>query len=795
MAVRQEWDIRRVLLVLSRWWWWPVLAISMGIASAWLYLRYTVSIYRSEATIQIDPKRSLVSSLGPQGGSASDYSFAMDFISERYLELFTDHQVIKDVILQGGFNLDFYSIGKFGSYLIYPVPVEIDISPDNNSTSDRGFVMLIELSDDSTYKILKDNQVIEVANWGKWITWEGHSIRLRRMRPLGPGRYLLRYRSAEESAAYWIDRVRAMPKRGFTVLSVMVSDISAQRAQAFCKTLLQVVRFHEQDIQKEYYNKVISYLDTLIDVVSKEIGKVQDTIKKAEASYDMPLSEARLKVLLDKYQDYADNSIFVRYQDLNWLENQIQVLYSYVDSKADSLPLLTIPPSLSASIDKLQSLNEKIKSYNRISAQYASSSIISRRILEDIKLDLQFVLRAIDAEKKLISSKQDYLRKYISNGVSRLYQDMDHKRRLDLVNFDWESKKKIYEMLIERRLQVSIERSGITSLLRITQPPTLPSSPISPNRIQIYVILTLLGLIIGIGGVFLREILTQQISYRKDIEPISPVPVIGELPANQRRKGDYSLGVGYLSNLQIEVLRSLRSSLDFLWDKQGPKVIIITSTVSGEGKTYLSSAVAYIYALAGRKVLLIDADLRRASLTQQQGLMQAPGLSTLLAPSLDGRENGLYNQPLWVKFLLENLYFLPSGPLPPNAAELLASPQLRELILKWQNEFDYVIFDTSPVGLVPDALPVISQFPEAITLYVFRADYSRYTFLNHLEDLIKQHHLKRVYLLFNGTKLSRPRYGYGYGYGYYGDSYGASRYYYSRRKASWQERVRKWIPL
>ena len=225
-------------------------------------------------------------------------------------------------------------------------------------------------------------------------------------------------------------------------------------------------------------------------------------------------------------------------------------------------------------------------------------------------------------------------------------------------------------------------------------------------------------------------------------------------------------------------------------------MIVVTSTVSGEGKTYISSAIAYVHALAGRRVLLIDADLRRASLTQRQGLMQAPGLSTWLASTYSKAEENGHEQPLWVNFLLENLFLLPSGPIPPNPAELLASHRLRELILKSQKDFDYFVIDTSPIGLVTDALSILSQFPEAISLYVFRADYSRITFLNHLEDIVKQHRLQKVYLLFNGTKTHRPHYGYGYGYGYYGEGYGASRYYYSdRRTTSWGERVRKWIPL
>ncbi len=794
MAIRQEWDIRRVLLVLSRWWWWPTLTIVSGLISAWLYLRYTVAIYRSEATIQIDPKRSLAAPLARQSGGA-DYGLTVEVIAEKYLELFNDYEVIREVIRQEKFNLEFYSIGKFGSSLIYPTPLEIDIVSKSDSVFQRTLTMLIEVSDSLSYKILRDEQVVKVGSWGKWTDWEGLSFRLRRTRPLAPGRYLLIYRPVEEVVTYWLTRIQVMPKRGFTVLSVMVADISPQRAQAFCNAVLRGVKVHEQDIQREYYNQIIAYIDTLLDIVLLDIEKAQDTIRKAETAFEVPLSDIRSKLLFDRYQSYAESSISSKYEELDQLGKQLQALYNQLHREADSLPLLIIPPSLSEASGDLQGLNEKIKNYNALSRQYAPNSALLVRLLEDLRLEFELALRSIEAEKRFLITRDQYASKYVSGELPRFYRDMDRKRRLDLINFNWESKKKLYEMLIERRLQMSIERSGVTSLIRVTQPPTVPFAPLSPNRIQVYVVLILLGLVVGIGGVFLREILTQQVSYRRDIESISPVPVIAEVPAMQKRGRDYNLGVGYLSNLQLEVLRSLRSGLDFLWEKEGPRVVIVTSIVSGEGKTYLSSALAYIYALAGRRVLLIDADLRRASLTQRQGLMQAPGLSTLLAASAERSENGLCPQPTWVNFLLEDLYLLPSGPLPPNAAELLATSRLKELILGWQTEFDYFIFDTSPVGLVPDALSILSQFPEAITLYVFRADYSRYTFLNHLEDIVKQHHLKKVYLLFNGTKLSRPHYGYGYGYGYYGDGYGAARYYYVRRRSSWQERVRKWIPL
>ena len=793
MAVRQEWDIRRVLLVLSRWWWWPVLTILIGLLSAWIYLRYTVAIYRAEATIQIDPKRALSAPLNLR---ENDLAFSIDVLSEKYLELFNDVQLLREVIQKGYYHIDFYSVGKFGQFLIYPLPVEVEISPENVSKASGSFILLMEVQDDSSYSLLTNGEAIKRVKWGEWAEWRGISFRMQLKRPLLPGRYLLRYRPLDEAAAYWGERVRVMPKRGYTVFSVMVADISPVRAHAFCQTLLQNARLHEQNIQREYYDQVLTYIDTLLAVVLADIDRVQDTIKKAERLYEIPLLDVKAKVLLDKYQAYAQNEVAQRYTDLEWLSRQVQIIEDHIHSGTDTLPLLSVPLNLADIFKEVATLNENIITHNFLSRSYSRQSNIIQNLLEKISANIHALKESIEIEKKILLNRHEKIKKHIDLEIPKLYNDIDNKRRIDLINFNWEIKKKIYEMLLERRLGLSIERSGVTSLMRITQPPTLPTAPLTPNKIQIYIFMLLLGILVGLGGIFLREILTQQVSYRRDIEQISPVPVIGEMPANRKKEQHYKLVEGYLSNLQIEVLRSLRSSLEFLWEREGPRVIVVTSTVSGEGKTYIASAMAYVYALAGRRVLLIDADLRRASLTQRQGLMQAPGLSNWLASTHAKVDENGYEQPLWVNFLLESLYLLPSGPLPPNAAELLSSSRLRELILKSQKDFEYFVIDTSPVGLVPDALSILSQFPEAITLYVFRADYSRITFLNHLEDIMKQHHLQKVYLLFNGTKTHRPHYGYGYGYGYYGEGYGTARYYYSGgRQTSWTERLRKWIPL
>jgi len=797
MAVKQEWNIRRVLIVLTRWWWWPTLTVSLSIMAAWLYLRYTAAIYRSEATFQLNTASKSLTGLS---SSSSDQGvFPIDALAENYIELFTDFEVLKETIQSGDFNTEIYSIGKFGRYLIFPNPIKIHFSDSEVDKSSILYYADIHVNDEFTFTIKLSDTLSRTVKWGEWFEWHQGSqkVKLELLRAIPPGDYLIKCYPVEKSAYEWQSRIRVLPKRGFTIFSTMLIDISAPRSHAFLTNLLKTVKNHEEEIQKDYYHKTISYIDTLTSFLSKDINKDQDTIQKYEISKELPLLEARRQYLIEKYSLNENDQVDTKIKDLDKLRTTLDLMGKSIMKNPDSLAPIVItansylPNQLHSYLD---ALNQYIKRYNLYSQSYQKDSPVLNVTLMNIRRQIEYILSYIEIEKYSLLSQKSLISNEIKNRSNRLYSDIEHERQFSLLMFNWDIKKEVYRMLLEKRLQLKIEQAGITSLIRITQPPILPASPLSPNPFQVYAILLLAGIILGVGGILLREVLTQQVSYRVDIDNLSPVPVIGELPASRKSETGHRLGNFYLSDLQVEVLRSLRNSIDFLWEHGKPRVIIVTSTVSREGKSFVSAALAYIHALTGRKTLLVDGDLRRGFLSRQHGLAQKAGLSNLLGPGLLAA-NGGSAEDVWAPFLIENLYFLPTGPQPPNVPELLASQKIKDLLISWSKIFDYIVIDTSPVGLVPDALSIFTQIPEAITLYVFRADYSRISFLNHLEDLIKFHHIKRTYLLFNGTRLHKPLYGYGYGYGYYGESYGAKRYYRSSLPETWQDRVRKWLPF
>ncbi len=792
MGSRQSWDIRRVLIIVTRKWWVLVLTFAGAFGGAWLYIRYTPSTYRADAVVQFDVGGSSTALLGLS--SQNTPFLSVELLLEGYMELFSSHDVVEAVVRELDLVWEISSVGKFGTSLIFPNPIQVELRADTVPYPSliSGCVLSIQ---GSGYELWKNEALLGRGKWGEWakvkINERGVEFRLSLHRPLSQGKYLIRYVPLSSAVAYWQSAIQILPKRGVTVLGVTIFDISLDRAQAFLTTLLKEMRVYEQSLRQAHYNKMLDYVDTLIYAVQRELLHAQDSIQVFEKKHNIPLADYRKNLLSQAYQNFYNEEVAQRIQDLSLLKQQLLTLLSALNDKA--FPVSPIPQRTGESYEILARINELVAQYNQLAAMYQANSPVLRSVELELRNLTHAALELLQVERRLWAERRQKQSSFLNQHIGRAYEDIHFSRQLSLLLFDWELKQKVYQALLERRIEIGVERSAIVSAVRVVQPPRGMPSPISPNRMQIYVLAFLIGAMTGLGWIFLREILGGKISYRVDIEPISPVPVIAELPASSKSDAVEKVGPIQLTTLQLEVLRSLRSSLGFSWLPGKPRIIVVTSTVSGEGKTFLTTSLAYIYAMTGKRTLLVDADLRRATLSYYHGSKQSMGLSNLLASESfleNGHTHGRDEFPS--PYIHANLFLLPSGPQVPNPAELLASSRLRLLVEEWAMDYEYILFDTAPVGTVPDTLSILNELPEAIMLYVFRADYSKASFLNHLEDLIRLHRIQRAYLIFNGTRLSKLRYGYGYGYGYYGDSY----YYTQPNKArSWWEEARRWLPL
>lgn len=793
MVSRNTWDFRRILIILTRQWWVPISMLLLSFLAARLYLRYATATYKSDATIQLDFGQSSFVKTDKSGASF----LPIESMTDAYIELFSTYDLIETIVRELRLDWETYSVGKVGRSLIFPNPFQIQTS-DSLRVMGRDFNAIFPVSleverTSQTFTLYKGDSVICSGKIGQWATCGTGKLRIAPVKegaPLPNGEFLIFRYSERQAVQSWQTRISALPKRGLTTWVISVTDVSPVRAQAFLSKLLEHAREYERSLRQVQYKKAIEYVDTLLHAVRINLTQAQDSLFAKERAFEMPFAEARRQRTVSLFSEVEEKRLEVS-QDAA-LATLARVLQKVADSLSNNpgtniAPIL-IPLSAKEDIRQpLQEINELIARRERLMQLYTPSAApvaslnqtLLRRLAQAQYLVAELRASANEANLRRL---QEWLRQR-----ERLYKDISSEREFSLLEEDIALRRDIYKSLLEKKIQLSIDKEAVASAIRVSQPPTAPNFPLSPNPIQVYIVALVLGFVLGVGSVLGWHFIHQRVSYRMDIEGLSPVPIIGELPYGKGEKGLFPF-----SGLQLEVLRSLRSAIGFLWEEGYPKVLVLNSTVSGEGKSYVARGMAYAYALSGYKVLLIDADLRRASISHQVGFREQ-GLSLLLsAPNQAAQKLAECIIPMG----REGLDLLPSGTLPPNPAELLETGGLEGLIQVLADRYDIFIIDTAPIGLVPDALGILRHLPHAVVLYVFRADYSRIPFLSHLEEAMKVHRLNKVYLLFNGTRLSKPRYGYGYGYGYYGDTYGGRYYRTSQNgKLSVWRRIREFIPI
>lgn len=791
MVMQNQWNPRRVLILLTRNWWWPVGMFVLSLLAARLYLRYTTAIYKSTATIQID-----FSQTGFLKRQDSETPFPMERLLDAYLELFTTYDLVHAVVKELHLDWEVYSVGKVGRALVFPTPFLIELKQEKDPNAEgefwRLFPLKIQVKGEGQYQVIKNDTVLCAGTVGEWVYCKKWYIRLvpadeRRGLPIGS---FLVVKLSDQSATYtWQTKVALLSKRGKSTWLISVNDISASRAQRFLGTLLEHSREYERSLRQVHYQRALAYIDTLLISFRISLGYIQDSLLLKERKYDIAFSAARRGKTVELFSAVdALSETAAQRQALTILQKMLQSLIDSLQIRSDYMPNPLLPPLKlnEAILRQIENINELIERRQQLMRVYTSSSIPVMTVNQALMRALYQCLHT--TSEQLLWDAQERLRLYEewTKRREKLYQDVLSEREVSLLQEDISLRREVYKTLLQKKIQYSIDKEAVTTAIQVTQPPTLPSAPISPNPIQVYALAVAVGLIIGVGGVVGWYLISQQVSYRADLEGLSPFPVIGELPFSSEKKGLFPY-----SGLQIEVLRSLRNALGFLWEEGQPKVLVVTSTVSGEGKSYVARGIAYAYALAGYRVLLIDADLRRAFISQAVGQLSS-GLSLLLA----GMEEKLSPDAYIIPMGKEGLFLLPSGPFPPNPTELLESDNLSRIIQGLSSSFDIFVIDTAPLGIVSDTLGIIRGLPHAVILCIFRADYSRISFLAHIEEITKIHHLQKVYLLFNGTKLSKPRYGYGYGYGYYGDGY-ARRYYTTAQngRPHFWKRLRELFPI
>ena len=552
-----------------------------------------------------------------------------------------------------------------------------------------------------------------------------------------------------------------------SVAVISLKNSSLQRGQDFINQLLEMYNRNTNNDKNEIAQKTAEFIDERIGIISKELGSTEANLEsfKRDAGITDLTSEAQ--IALAGNAEYEKKSV----------ENRTQIslvndLRKYLRGNEYEVLPSNVGLQDAALIGAIERYNEMLIERKRLlrTSTENNPTIVNldtsiRAMKANVQATLEGTLQGLMITKESLDREASRYSRRISNapGQERAYVSIARQQEI---------KAGLYLMLLQKREENAIALAATANNAKIIDEAIADDIPVSPKRSMIYLIALMLGVGIPVGIIYLIELTKFKIEGRADVEKLTSVPVVGDIPLTDE-KNDKNGSIAVFenkNNLMSETFRNIRTNLQFMLDND-QKVILVTSTVSGEGKSFVSSNLAISLSLLGKKVVIVGLDIRKPGLNK---VFQLSNKERGITQYLSNPETDLMElvQPSDVN---KNLFILPGGTVPPNPTELLARNGLDKAIETLKKNFDYVILDTAPIGMVTDTL-LIGRIAD-LSVYVCRADYTHkaeYTLINELSFEKK---LPNLCTVINGVDLKKRKYGYYYGYGKYGKHYGYGKRY------------------
>ena len=552
-----------------------------------------------------------------------------------------------------------------------------------------------------------------------------------------------------------------------SVAVISLKNSSLQCGQDFINQLLEMYNRNTNNDKNEIAQKTAEFIDERISIISKELGSTEadlETFKRDAGITDLT-SEAQ--IALAGNAEYEKKSV----------ENRTQIslvndLRKYLRGNEYEVLPSNVGLQDAALIGAIERYNEMLVERKRLlrTSTENNPTIVNldtsiRAMKANVQATLEGTLQGLMITKSNLDREASRYSRRISNapGQERAYVSIARQQEI---------KAGLYLMLLQKREENAIALAATANNAKIIDEAIADDTPVSPKRSMIYLIALVLGVGIPVGIIYLIELTKFKIEGRADVEKLTSVPIIGDIPLTDE-KNDKNGSIAVFenkNNLMSETFRNIRTNLQFMLDND-QKVILVTSTVSGEGKSFVSANLAISLSLLGKKVVIVGLDIRKPGLNKVFHLSnKEKGITQYLSnPETDLME---LVQPSDIN---KNLFILPGGSVPPNPTELLARNGLDKAIEILKQNFDYVIMDTAPIGMVTDTL-LVGRVAD-LSVYVCRADYTHkaeYTLIN---ELAIEKKLSKLCTVINGVDLKKRKYGYYYGYGKYGKHYGYGKRY------------------
>ena len=780
-------DIQQLLFKYIIHWPWFVGAVLVCLIGAWIYLRMATPVYNISATVLIkDDKKggntgSMVGleELGLSGLISSSQNI------DNELEVLRSKTLVKEVINLLNLYVSYTDEDGFPSKNMYKTsPVLVSLTPQEAEKltdpmvvemalyGEGGLEVNVTVGDKEYQKHFEKLPAVFPMDEGTLAFFQSpDSLSLKKdtMEASSNIRHITaKIKSPMKVARAYCENLKIEPTSKTTSVAVIsLKNSSLQRGQDFINQLLEMYNRNTNNDKNEIAQKTAEFIDERINIISKELGSTEANLENFKRNAGITDLTSEAQIALTGNAEYEKKRVENRTQI-----SLIEDLRKYIrGNEYEVLPgnIGLQDPGLVATIERYNEMLVERKRLLRTSTENNPTIINLDTSIRAMKSNAQATLDG--SLKGLLITKAD-LEREASRFSRRISDAPGQERQFVSIARQQEIKAGLYLMLLQKREENAIALAATANNAKIIDEAIADDIPVSPKRRMIYLIALVLGVGIPVGIIYLIGLTKFKLEGRADVEKLTTIPIVGDIPlTDEKNEKDGSIAVfENQNNLMSETFRNIRTNLQFMLQND-KKVILVTSTVSGEGKSFISANLAISLSLLGKKVVIVGLDIRKPGLNKVFRLStKEKGITLYLA----NPETDLMSlvQPSDIN---QNLYILPGGTVPPNPTELLARDGLDKAIEILKKSFDYVILDTAPVGMVTDTL-LIGRVAD-LSVYVCRADYTHkveYTLIN---ELAEEKKLPNLCTVINGVDLKRRKYGYYYGYGKYGKYYGYDKRY------------------
>jgi len=767
-----QFDLTVFLHIVNRTRWILVGIFVLSFILAAVYMRYTPEMFESSTVIQINNENSSSKVLEIENPYEEDQL-------AQIVELLKSKQFLSRVLQKLPLKVSYYNQGVFLSEELYK-RAPIDVSYQINGPNIYDQKLYFNIKDKQSYEIVikhGEKENVYPGKFNQWVKIPGVDVQISLTSPdyferqnlLRDNEFYFVFNNPANIQSQYIRQLNVLVKnQGANTIEIAIRNENSQKAAEIVNAIAEGYLEYEIERKRESATNILQFIDQQTANLYQNLNATEQDILNFKQKNNI--------------KDYGNSgvqpvSIFM--ENINQFESAVLNIDMEVSSlkqiekamgKQDDINVFELIALVSGTsseeivsnmLNKLQELlTQKEILLNDVTYNNHKILVIERQFTNQKSILKEFIrstVTRLDQQKKNYTSK-------IAEYEGKIFKEGDYNEiELSRLERFYSVQDNFYQKLIEKKAEYLISQAGYVSKNTILETAVPPNAPVSPNRNLVIIVTLFIASLLSISTLLLRYIFYNELSSVQELEYYTKIPIIGSVPLiDMKNRYSQLLVHKDLSSMVTESFRTIRSNLDFYNLNKKGSLIAVSSTVSGEGKTFVAINLAAILALRGKRVIIIDMDLRKPKIHHSLNVENNEGMSRLLAGAVELKDVIHHTE-------IDTLDYITADMTPPNPSELIAGESFKKILSDLKQLYDYVLVDTSPIGLVADA---VHLFKEAdLPLYILKANYSKRRFIYNLDFLENKKGITHIGLILNGINMSvnekSYQYGYGYGYGRY----------------------------